>query len=50
MGGQEVNIVEDYQKAFGKIPPPKANLVTMSDSDNTGESATSYINFIEIFC
>lgn len=46
---QEVNIIEDYQKAFGEKPPPVASLAIMSDSDNTGESVTAYISFIEIF-
>ncbi|MFO7821862.1 MAG: DUF3047 domain-containing protein [Lentisphaeria bacterium] len=46
---EEVNILEDYQRVFGKKPPrTPASLAIMSDSDNTGESATGYIDFIEI--
>ncbi|MBC8323953.1 MAG: DUF3047 domain-containing protein [Candidatus Marinimicrobia bacterium] len=45
---EEVNILEDYKKAFGENPPKKASLAIMSDSDNTGESATAWIDFIEI--
>ena len=43
-----VNVLEDYRKSFGKDPPDRATLAIMSDSDNTGESATAYIRFVEI--
>lgn len=46
---QEVNIIEDYQKAFGEKPPLEASLAIMSDSDDTGERATAYVGFIEVF-
>ena len=46
---EEVNIVEDYHKAFGEDPPSTASLAIMNDSDNTGESAVSYIDYIEIY-
>lgn len=46
---EEVNIVDDYRKAFGVDPPPIASLAIMNDSDNTGERSVSYIDFIEIF-
>lgn len=45
---ERVNVLEDYRKAFGGDPPPKASLAIMNDSDNTGESSTSYIQFIEV--
>lgn len=45
---EEVNILEDYQKAFGEKPPIKASLAIMSDSDNAGESAIAWIDFIEL--
>lgn len=45
---EEVNILEDYRKAFGEDPPNNASLAIMSDSDNTGESATAWIDFIEL--
>lgn len=46
---EEVNAVEDYQRAFGTKPPAAASLAMMNDSDNTGESAVSYIEFIEVY-
>jgi len=46
---EEVNVVEDYRRAFGTKPPPTASLAIMSDSDNTGESAVSYVEFIEVY-
>jgi len=46
---QEVNIVDDYQKAFGSKPPIRARIAIMNDSDNTGESSTSYMEYIEVF-
>ncbi len=44
-----VNVVEDYRAAFGEDPPPIAGIAVMSDSDNTGESAKAYIDFIKIY-
>jgi hypothetical protein len=46
---EEVNIVKDYRKAFGKDPPPVASVAIMDDSDDTGESSVSYIDYIEIY-
>jgi hypothetical protein len=46
---EEVNILEDYRKAFGADPPRMATIVIMNDSDNTGEKSTSYLDYIEIF-
>jgi Protein of unknown function (DUF3047) len=46
---EEVNILEDYRKAFGTDPPRMATIVIMNDSDNTGEKSTSYLDYIEIF-
>lgn len=45
---EDVDILEDYQRTFGEIPPNKASLAIMSDADNTGESATAWIDFIEL--
>jgi hypothetical protein len=45
---EEVNIVEDYEKAFGTKPPLRARIAVMNDSDNTGERAVSYLEFIEV--
>jgi hypothetical protein len=46
---EQVNIVEDYERAFQQKPPETAELAIMNDSDNTGESSVSYIDWIEIF-
>ena len=45
---ERVNILEDYQGAFGTKPPAYARIAIMNDSDNTGESAVSYMEFIEV--
>jgi hypothetical protein len=45
---ETVNVLEDYRKAFGSDPPPKASVAIMNDSDNTGERSTSYIQFLEV--
>jgi hypothetical protein len=39
---EERNIYEDYKKAFGKEPPMISGVAIMTDTDNTGESATAY--------
>jgi hypothetical protein len=44
----EVNILEDYEQAFGKKPPARARLAVMNDSDNTGVSSVSYLDYIVI--
>jgi hypothetical protein len=46
---EEVNIVKDYEETFGKKPPRNATIGIMNDSDNTGEKASSYVEFIEVF-
>ncbi len=46
---EERNILADYREAFGEDPPAKAGLAFMNDSDNTGESSESWIDYIEIF-
>jgi hypothetical protein len=46
---EEIDILKDYEEAFGKTPPKTASIAIMNDSDNTGESATSYIDYIKIF-
>ncbi len=42
------NIIEDYKSAFGESPPNNASIAIMSDSDNTMEQATAYIDYIKI--
>ncbi len=46
---EEVDIKEDYRKAFGALPPSTASLAIMNDSDDTGESSVSFIDYIEVF-
>ncbi|MGA1869902.1 MAG: DUF3047 domain-containing protein [bacterium] len=46
---EEVNILKDYQSAFGEDPPAIASLAIMNDSDNTKEQAVSYVDDIEIY-
>lgn len=46
---EEANILEDYMEAFGRKPPATASLAIMNDSDDTGESSVSYVDFLEIY-
>jgi hypothetical protein len=46
---QEINIIEDYQSAFGEAPPVTGGIAIMNDSDNTKESSVSYIDYIEVY-
>ena len=39
---EERNIYEDYKTAFGEDPPLISGVAIMTDTDNTGESATAY--------
>lgn len=39
---EERNLYEDFMKAFGKEPPMISGVAIMTDTDNTGESATAY--------
>ena len=45
---EQVNIIDDYQLAFGMPPPETASIAIMIDSDNTGEAAESYMDFIQV--
>jgi len=44
----EVDMVADYRRAFGRQPPARARIAVMNDSDDTGDQAVSYINYIEV--
>lgn len=44
----ERDIMADYRKAFGGAPPPIIGIAIMSDSDNTGESATAWYGDIRL--
>ena len=46
---EKENIIEVYKKAFGKKPPKKAIIGFMNDSDNTKESAVSFLDYIEVY-
>ena len=46
---QEINIIDDYKRAFGEAPPVTGGLAIMNDSDNTKESSVSYIDYIEVY-
>jgi hypothetical protein len=46
---ESVNILEDYRRVFGEDPPDTASLAIMNDSDNTGQSSVSYVQFIEVY-
>jgi len=44
----ERNLYEDYKSAFGEEPPMISGIAIMTDTDNTGESATAYYGEISI--
>ena len=39
---EERNVYEDYQRAFGREPPMISGVAIVTETDNTGESATAY--------
>lgn len=45
---ETINILADYKAAFGESAPREATLAIMVDTDNTGESASSAMDFIEV--
>jgi hypothetical protein len=42
------NVRADYRRAFGEHPPPINGIAIMTDTDNTGESATAYYGDIAV--
>ena len=42
------NIVDDYRRAFGEDPPPISGIAIMTDTDNTGESASAWYGNISL--
>jgi len=46
---ERVNILDDYEKAFGRMPPSIGGIGIMNDSDNTGEKSVSYVDYIEVY-
>ena len=45
---EERNVFEDYKKLFGEEPPIAGGLAIMTDTDNTGESATAWYGPVKI--
>jgi hypothetical protein len=43
---EERNVYEDYKKAFGTEPPMISGVAIMTDTDNTGETATAYYGIL----
>jgi hypothetical protein len=48
MGEYTRNIADDYRKAFGEEPPPIAGFAIMTDTDDTGDSVTSWYGDIAL--
>lgn len=46
---ESVDILADYRAAFGTEPPQKARIAIMNDSDNTGESSVSWVDYLEVY-
>lgn len=44
----EVNIIDDYRRAFGTDPPTTARIGIMGDGDQTGASGMSWIDYLTI--
>jgi len=44
----KVDVVKDYEIAFGQKPPAQASLAIMCDSDNTHETGKAFIAYIRI--
>jgi hypothetical protein len=42
------NVFEDYRRYFGKEPPKAGAIAIMTDTDNTGESATAWYGPIRL--
>ncbi|MFZ5774953.1 MAG: DUF3047 domain-containing protein [Thermodesulfobacteriota bacterium] len=45
---EERNVHEDYKRAFGEEPPQVGAIAIMTDTDNTGETATAWYGPISI--
>jgi hypothetical protein len=46
---EEIDVLGYYRKFFGEEPTSVASIAIMNDSDNTGESSVSYIDYIEVY-
>ena len=45
---EQVNLLDEYRAAFGDEPPPRATIAIMNDSDDTGESSRSWLDWLEL--
>ncbi|WP_309398214.1 DUF3047 domain-containing protein [Cerasicoccus maritimus] len=45
---ERANILEDFRAAFGEEPPADAVISIMADSDNTHESSTAYVDWLQV--
>ncbi|MBI2070696.1 MAG: TIGR04282 family arsenosugar biosynthesis glycosyltransferase [Elusimicrobia bacterium] len=45
---EERNIYDDYKRLFGEDPPDIAFIALMTDTDNTGETASAYFDDISL--
>jgi hypothetical protein len=43
---EERNVLDDYRRAFGEEPPAIAGVAVMTDTDDTGASATAWFGDI----
>jgi Protein of unknown function (DUF3047) len=46
---EEIDFLADKLKDLGRRPPACARIAIMSDSDNTGESSVSFMEYMEVF-
>jgi len=46
---EKIDILADYEAAFGENPPRIASIAIMSDADNTGEAATGLLDYIKVY-
>ncbi len=46
--GERRNIVDDYRRLFGEEPPPVGAIAIMTDTDQTGSTATAWFDDIRI--
>ena len=42
------NVYEDYKQVFGEEPPRVSGIAIMTDTDNTGETATTFYGDIRL--
>lgn len=45
---EERNVYDDFKRAFGEEPPPVGAIAIMTDTDNTGETASAWYGPISI--